>query len=256
MRRPVIFVTDFGRDDAYAAALVGAAWQVDPEAACVEGTHGIPPGDVLGGAYALKSLALAFPRGVVFCAVVDPGVGTNRRAIAVSTAQCCCVCPDNGLVSYLWDEAQPDERHAVALPAAPGASATFHGRDVFAPAAARLAGGASLMSLGTTADDPVTLPEAFAQADGGSLRGAVIAVDHFGNAITSVRERDIGSRAVRRVRWRDVETSSHVRTYAEIAGGVAVLMGSAGHLELAAARGPAAQSGGPRLHDPITVEVV
>ena len=115
MRRPVVFVTDYGRDDAYAAALIGAAWRVEPSAICVEGTHGVPPGDVLAGAYHLKSLALAFERNVVFCAVVDPGVGTDRRAIAITTGEVFCVAPDNGLISYLWQEAPEDMRGAVQL---------------------------------------------------------------------------------------------------------------------------------------------
>ena len=91
MRQPIVFVTDYGRDDAYAAALIGAAWRVDPHAICVEGTHGVPPGDVLAGAYHLKALALAFNGGAVFCAVVDPGVGTERRAIAIEAGDIRCV---------------------------------------------------------------------------------------------------------------------------------------------------------------------
>ena len=136
MRQPIVFVTDFGRDDAYAASLVGAAWRVDPHAICVEGTHGIPPGDVLAGAYQLKALARAFSGGAVFCAVVDPGVGTARRAIAVKAGRIRCVAPDNGLVSYLWDEAAADDRRAVSIDVNADASPTFHGRDVFAPFAA------------------------------------------------------------------------------------------------------------------------
>jgi S-adenosyl-L-methionine hydrolase (adenosine-forming) len=103
VRQPIVFVTDYGRDDAYAAALTGAAWRVDPHAVCLEGTHGVPAGDVLAGAYHLKALALAFADGAVFCAVVDPDVGTDRRAIAIEVGRIRCVAPDNGLVSYLWD---------------------------------------------------------------------------------------------------------------------------------------------------------
>ncbi len=136
MRQPIVFVTDFGRDDAYAAALIGAVWRVDPHAVCVEGTHGIPPGDVLAGAYQLKALARAFSGGAVFCAVVDPGVGTERRAIAIKVGQVRCVAPDNGLISYLWEETPPDDRWAVRLDIGLDASPTFHGRDVFAPFAA------------------------------------------------------------------------------------------------------------------------
>ncbi len=138
MRQPIVFVTDFGRDDAYAASLIGAVWAIDPNAICIEGTHGIPPGDVLAGAYQLKALARAFSGGAVFCAVVDPGVGTERRAIAIKAGRIRCVAPDNGLVSYLWEETAAEDRWAFRLDVAPDASPTFHGRDVFAPFAAQL----------------------------------------------------------------------------------------------------------------------
>jgi S-adenosylmethionine hydrolase len=254
-RRPVVFVTDYGHDDAYASSLVGAVWRIDPRVTCVEGTHGVPPGDVLAGAYHLKSLALAFERGTVFCAVVDPGVGTDRRAIAVEAGDVCCVAPDNGLVSYLWRESPADTRSAVQLEVPAQASSTFHGRDVFAPAAAQLASGITLYDSGYPIDDPVLLDEAFAHQIDGGLRGAVAVVDHFGNAITTVRQRDVGRREVRRVTWPDGATEHLAGTYAAIEDGVAAVFGSAGHLEIAARGGPARDRGGPGLHDVVTVEL-
>jgi S-adenosylmethionine hydrolase len=255
MRQPIVFVTDFGRDDAYAASLIGAAWRVDPHAICVEGTHGVPPGDVLGGAYQLKALARAFTGGAVFCAVVDPGVGTNRRGIAIKVGKIRCVAPDNGLVSYLWDETAPEDRWAVSIDIAGDASPTFHGRDVFAPFAAELSSRERFDVAGDLIDDPVVLAGAFAQRVGTRVTGRVAVVDHFSNAITTVRAADIGSATVRSVMWPGGASTGMVVTYADIGDVPAALIGSAGHLEVAGRGVPGAALGGPRLGDVVEVEL-
>jgi S-adenosylmethionine hydrolase len=249
MRQPVVFVTDFGRDDAYAAALIGAAWRVDPHAICVEGTHGIPPGDVLAGAYQLKALARAFTAGAVFCAVVDPGVGSDRRAIAIKVGRIRCVAPDNGLVSYLWEETAVDDRWAVSINVAADASPTFHGRDVFAPFAAELASKERFDVAGDLIDDPVVLAGAFAERAGSRLTGRVAVVDHFGNAITTIRDSDVAGADVGSVTWPGGGSRGLVKTYADIGSGRQALIGSAGHLEIAG-RGAV---GGPRLGDAVEV---
>ncbi|MFN2581218.1 MAG: S-adenosyl-l-methionine hydroxide adenosyltransferase family protein [Candidatus Dormibacteria bacterium] len=256
MRRPIVFVTDYGRDDAYAAALTGAAWRVEPRAVCVDGTHGVPPGDVLAGAYHLKSLAVAFGRDIVLCGVVDPGVGTSRRAIATYTDGVFCVAPDNGLVSYLWSETAADARAVVELDLPDYASNTFHGRDVFAPTAAQLASGANLDDIGEAIDDPIVLDEAFATRDLGAISGRVAVVDHFGNAITTVRARDLRGASVASVTWDGGSTPTIVSTYAEIQDGVAALFGSVDHLEIAARGAPAASLGGPQRGGAVTVQLV
>ncbi|MFZ0179145.1 MAG: SAM-dependent chlorinase/fluorinase [Candidatus Dormiibacterota bacterium] len=255
MRQPIVFVTDFGRDDAYAAALTGAAMRVDPHAICVEGTHGIPFGDVLAGAYQLKALARAFSGGAVFCAVVDPGVGTKRRAIAIKVGSIRCVAPDNGLVSYLWDETPPGDRRAVSIDIARDASPTFHGRDVFAPFAAELSSKERFDVAGDPIDDPVVLAGAFAERVGTRITGRVVVVDHFGNAITTIRADDFGGAAVRSVIWPGGGSAAMVATYAQIATGSGALIGSAGHLEIAGLGTGAAAAGGPRAGDRVEVEL-
>jgi S-adenosylmethionine hydrolase len=255
MRQPIVFVTDFGRDDAYAAALIGAVWRVDPHAMCIEGTHGIPPGDVLAGAYQVKALARAFSGGAVFCAVVDPGVGTERRAIACKVGRIRCVAPDNGLISYLWEETSPDDRWAVRLDVQSDASPTFHGRDVFAPFAAQLSSRERFDVGGDLIDDPVILGEAFARREGSVVTGRVIVVDHFGNAITTIREADIEAASVHSVTWPGGSAMGLVSTYAHIEAGAAALIGSAGHLEVAARGTPVAAAGGPRLGDVVEVQL-
>jgi S-adenosyl-L-methionine hydrolase (adenosine-forming) len=254
MRQPIVFVTDYGRDDAYAAALVGAAWRIDPDAVCVEGTHGVPPGDVLAGAYHLKALAKAFTA-ATFCAVVDPGVGTERRALAVKVGNIRCVAPDNGLVSYLWEETAPDDRRAVSLEIPVDASPTFHGRDLFAPVAAELASKGRFDVAGDLIDDPVVLPDAFAQRVGDHVTGRVAVVDHFGNAITTIRAADLAGASVRSVTWPGGGSRGLVTTYAHIDAGAGALIGSAGHLEVAGRGAGAAAVGGPLLGDAVEVEL-
>ena len=254
MRQPIVFVTDYGRDDAYAAALIGAAWRVDPHAVCVEGTHGVPPGDVLAGAYHLKALAKAFTA-ATFCVVVDPGVGTERRALAVKVGNIRCVAPDNGLVSYLWEETAPEHRRAVNLEIPDDASPTFHGRDVFAPFAAELSSQERFDVAGDLIDDPVVLPGAFAQRVADHVTGRVVVVDHFGNAITTIRAADLAGAWVRSVTWPGGGSSGLVTTFADIDAGAGALIGSAGHLEVAGRGDGAAAVGGPRLGDTVEVEL-
>jgi S-adenosyl-L-methionine hydrolase (adenosine-forming) len=254
MRQPIVFVTDYGRDDAYAAALVGAAWRVDPDAVCVDGTHGVPPGDVLAGAYHLKALAKAFTA-ATFCAVVDPGVGTERRALAVKVGNIRCVAPDNGLVSYIWEETAPDDRRAVRLEIPLDASPTFHGRDLFAPFAAELSSKGRFDVAGDPIDDPVVLPDAFAQRVGNHVTGRVAVVDHFGNAITTIRAADLAGASVRSVTWPGGGSRGLVTTYARIDAGAGALIGSAGHLEVAGRGAGAAAVGGPLLGDAVEVEL-
>jgi len=247
MHAPIVFVTDFGTADTYAAALAAACWRVDPGLTALAGMHEVPPGDVLAGAYHVKAIAQALPPGGVVCAVVDPGVGTDRAAIAVDAGGTLCVAPDNGLLTYLWTEAELRGRRCVALPVPLDASATFHGRDVFAPAAARLASGVSLDELGAPLGRPPVLCDAaLAHHDGGVLRGVVCVVDRFGNAVTTVRESDLRGRAMASVSWEGGSTTQVVRTYAQIGDGLAALIGSTGHVEIAARGGEATAHGGPQ----------
>jgi len=187
--------------------------------------------------------------------VVDPGVGTERRAIAVKAGRIRCVAPDNGLVSYLWEEAAPNDRWAVRLDGPLDASPTFHGRDVFAPFAAQLSSRERFDVGGDLIDDPIILAGAFSWRVGARVTGCVAVIDHFGNAITTIRAADIDGASVRSVTWPGGSTAGLVATYAHIDAGVGALIGSAGHLEIAARGTAAAASGGPRLGDTVEVEL-
>ncbi len=249
----MVFVTDFGLADGYAAELWGAATATAPAVRCVDGTHLIPPFDVITAAYVCKRLARTFGRGAVLCAVVDPGVGGARAAVAVECDGVLAVAPDTGLVTYLWTEAA--ERRAVRLPAPALASATFHGRDVFAPLAARLASGEALAGLGDPLVAPVLRRELTPSAEGSTLRSLVVCVDHFGNCATGIRRRDVSGRRVAGLSWPGGSTLAFVSTYAEIGTGLATLWNSAGHLELAASEASAAVLAGLGAGAPVEVEL-
>lgn len=236
---PVALLTDFGLAGHHAGVLRGVVLGLAPGARLVDLSHGLPPGDVALGAWTLRWSWRWFPPGAVFLAVVDPGVGTARRAIAAAAGGRLFVGPDNGLLSYALADAA-DARVVALAPPLPGTviSATFHGRDLFAPAAARLALGDPLDLLGAPIDDWLRLPEPPVRRAGpGRLEGVVIAVDHWGNLVTSLTAKDlararIGSDAVVRIGRRVLRGIG--RTYADAKpGGAIALINSNGHLEIA-----------------------
>lgn len=245
MARPLIaLVTDFGLRDHYAGTMKGVVLGICPDATLIDLTHEIPPHDVLAGALELAAAYRYFPAGTIFLAVVDPGVGSSRRAIAADTGDYRFVAPDNGVLSAVFDDV-PAKR-VVELTdrryARPTISRTFEGRDRFAPAAAWLAKGIALSALGRQAGDTVHLQIPKARADDEGIAGEVVRVDRFGNLVTN-----IGSALLDRLPARgDIEVGGHriprvVSTYSEAdPGGLCALVGSSDHLEIAVTGGSAA----------------
>jgi S-adenosylmethionine hydrolase len=232
--RPIItLLTDFGTADGYVAEMKGVILTRAPEAALVDVTHDVPPQDVECGRLALARYWRRFPPGTVHVAVVDPGVGTARAALAVESDGRWLVGPDNGVLSPALLVAGA---RAVTLPIPSTAAPTFHGRDVFAPAAAHLALGAALDSLGSPALELVVrrTPEPRRRPNG-SIEGQVITVDRFGNAITNL----LGLRAL------SVEVNGTTlpvrRSYSDVAPGAPVaVVGSTGLIEIAVRDGSGA----------------
>ena len=232
---PVItLLTDFGTADGYVAEMKGVLTTLAPGATLVDVSHEVAAHDVEAGRLALARYWRRFPAGTVHVAVVDPGVGGERTALAVWSEGRWLVGPDNGLLSpaLLGRTAR-----AVALPVPPGAAPTFHGRDVFAPAAAALALGAPLETLGSPVEAPLVrrTPEPHRAADG-SIQGEVITVDRFGNAITNF----VGARGG------IVEVSGSAlpvqRSYESAApGALTAVCGSTGLIEIAVREGSAAE---------------
>lgn len=276
MRSLITLTTDFGVRDAYVGAMKGVMVDIAPEAQFVDITHEIPPQDVRHAAYVLWSALPYFPASSVHLVVVDPGVGTRRKAIAAETPWGLVVGPDNGVFSYVW--ASAPHRRVVSLTNAhyhrSEVSHTFHGRDIFAPAAAHLAAGVPLLELGPDIDDPIRLPDPTLTLETGRIRGEVLAIDHFGNAVTSIgRARWMGDTLIVDGVFGDVETlafrAREVRviaagqriegirsTYGGVAHGEALaLIGSTGMLEIAVNQGHGASALGLSVGDPVEVQL-
>jgi S-adenosyl-L-methionine hydrolase (adenosine-forming) len=233
MRRVITLLTDFGTVDGYVGEMKGVILSRAPDAEIVDITHDIPAQDVERGRLSLARIWRRFPAGTIHVVVVDPGVGSSRAALAVASEERFLVGPDNGVLSpaLLTTSAR-----VVELPITSNASATFHGRDIFAPAAAALARGEALDTLGGEAKPPIIrrTPEPVRRADG-SIDGEVIVVDRFGNAVTNLVGMRGGTIEVGAVKI-------PVRhAYAEVESGELVaLVGSTGFIEVAVRDGDAA----------------
>jgi len=230
----VTLLTDFGTADGYVGEMKGVLLSRAPDVRLVDITHEVPAQDIECGRLTLARIWRRFPAGTVHLAVVDPGVGSSRQALAVESDGRFLVGPDNGLLSPALLLAGA---RAVALQAPGNAAPTFHGRDVFAPAAAALASGTPLDALGLPVTEVVVrrTPEP-RRRDDGALAGEVIAIDRFGNAITNL----VGRRAA----WLEVAGTLLAvrRTYSEVASGSPVaLVGSTGLIEIAVRDGNAAR---------------
>lgn len=180
--------TDFGNRDAYVAAVKGVALSLVPGLRIVDVTHEIGPQDVMQAAFVLRGVIPFYPDGTVHLVVVDPGVGTDRRAIAARKDGQIFVGPDNGLFSLLL-QGPPDELVVLDQPEfwrVPNPGSTFHGRDMFAAVAAHIAGGAALSEVGSPAEGLARLHWALPIFDEQGVRGWVVHVDHFGNCISNI----------------------------------------------------------------------
>ncbi|RMH14204.1 MAG: hypothetical protein D6701_11540, partial [Gemmatimonadetes bacterium] len=180
----ITLLTDFGMADGYVGAVKGVLAAGCPGALLDDVAHDLAPGDVNAAAAALRRYWARYPEGTVHLVVVDPGVGTDRRALAVEADGRFVVAPDNGVLAHVLTEARA--WRAVALRVPEGVSATFHGRDVFAPAAARLAAGEPLEAIGTPVADLVTPEPPPVERNGGVRRGRVVVVDRFGTLHTNL----------------------------------------------------------------------
>jgi S-adenosylmethionine hydrolase len=182
----VTLTTDFGVGDGYAGAMKGVVLSLAPAAQLVDITHGVPPMDVAAGAVALAQAAALFPPGTIHIAVVDPGVGGARADIVIEAGGSLFIGPDNGVLSLAARAPRRAYRIESSLFRREPVSPTFHGRDVFAPTAGRLAAGAAAADAGPSIDTIVELNAPPLHKQGGVVEGQVIHVDSFGNLITSL----------------------------------------------------------------------
>ena len=265
MRR-VFFLSDFGSDSLYTAAVRAVLARKAPDVVVEDVTHSVPPQNVRHAALLLEDFAPYLPSDALLLAVVDPGVGTSRRVIAVRTESLTAVAPDNGLLETFLSGAKAI--HAVTSQEIflKPVSATFHARDVMAPALAYLASGGEMESLGPAVSDPVRLELPRPVVKPGRVDGSVVAVDGFGNVATDIRaehlfeafETDdplpLAGMAVLMVG--DVQVYTFARCYAEAPKGVPfALVGSFGRVEISLREGSAAGVLPSTPGTPVTIRV-
>ncbi len=256
MARPVVtFTSDFGAGSGYPAQMKAEVIRRLPDATLVDLSHDVPAFDVVAGALLLEACVPRFPSAAVHVAVVDPGVGTARRPLCVRDADGrTLVGPDNGLLTpFLAGGSAWLLEDPAVVPSAP--SATFHGRDLFAPVGAWIAGGGDPARLGRRVDDPVRLAGLSATRTGRGLAGSCLAADPFGNVVTSVRREDAGGRALVAVRVAG-RAARVVTTFGDgRVGELLALWGSGGRLELAVREGSALRDGGVVRGAPVEVDL-
>ena len=244
----VTLTTDFGTRDSYVAAMKGALLSAAPDLTLVDLSHDVDAHDVLAGAFLLRHAAFEFPAGAVHLAVVDPGVGSRRHPLVVDAGGYRWVGPDNGLFSFALtvDSGARAFRIAHEDLCRPSVSPTFHGRDLFAPTAARLATGFPVEDVGPLVAEPVRLSQVRATSRDAGLEGTVLHVDHFGNLISCITADEVtalGDPAHLRVCAGDTWLHGIVSTYADVPVGVlAALIGSGGLLEIGRRDGNAAEA--------------
>jgi len=239
----VTLTTDFGTRDAYVAAMKGAILGIARTVLVVDVTHDVAPHDVAEGAFALEAVAPYFPPGTVHVGVVDPGVGTARRGLAVVRPGQVFVGPDNGLFTPFLGGSDWAAFELVAPEyRLPEVSRTFHGRDVFAPAAAHVAAGVDPARLGPRVIDPVRLAWPASRRTPEGVVGVVVHVDRFGNLTTSIPAAALGGLGASAEVAIAGRRLALVSAYGELTRGRAgALVGSSGRIEIAVREGSAAR---------------
>jgi hypothetical protein len=251
----VTLTTDFGLRDAYVASMKGVILGINPRATLVDICHHIEPQGITQAAFVLETTHRYFPPGTIHVVVVDPGVGTQRRALLLKTSSALFVAPDNGVLSYIVEEAG-SEMEAFHL-TNPNywhhpVSTTFHGRDIFAPVAAHLSLGTPPHEFGEPFSSPLTfpIPRPTWTADG-SLHGHILHIDAFGNLITDIKAQDLTpGQVVIEVGGERIEGLTHTYTGGEK---FLALIGSSGYLEVAAPKKNAASLLAAKIGDPVKI---
>jgi hypothetical protein len=240
-------MTDFGLTDTYVGQMKGVILSLAPSAQIIDLTHAITAQNIAQGAFHLGKSAPFFPEGAIIVAVVDPGVGTSRQAIAVETERYTFLAPDNGLLTAIFQAGKvtrsvtiTNERYML-----PARSSTFHGRDVFSPVAAHLASGVALLELGSEIElaecTRIQLPECESRDNGATWSGSIIYADHFGNLVTSLNS-EMFDRSKEWLICAGEHQFPVCRTYGEVADQQPLAYtGSSGMIEIAIRNGNAAE---------------
>jgi S-adenosylmethionine hydrolase len=270
----IALLTDFGQEDPYVGVMKGVIMSLAPEARLIDLTHQVPMGDIQRGAFILWQASLDLPSGTVFLAVIDPGVGTERKGLFLQCGDHRFIGPDNGLFSYLfyqhkphiWELSNPDYYYRSS-----GTSSTFHGRDIFAPAAAHAARGVQGERFGARLATPITLPKPQLSLRSKGISGEVISADRFGNLFTSIGQFTSRDQELLCDSWISGESIAlpagvrlslkiqdlelpFVTTFGSIArGDCAGLIGSTGLVEIVSNQGSAMSRLGLKIGDPVSL---
>jgi len=254
----ITLTTDFGYQDSFVGIMKGVIYAINPDAHVIDLTHGVPPHNVMAGALILQHSIRYFPPGTIHVVVVDPGVGTSRRAILIEFDGSYFIGPDNGVLSVAFERRQPSSITLLSNPAFQlhPKSQTFHARDIFAPVAAHLSLGVPATEFGEKLDTLVELiiPKLIRREK--KLEGEIIYIDSFGNLFTNIRERDLSglSRDHLGIALGPVEVGGLAVNYATVGTGeFACVFNSWGLLEIALNKGNARQRTGAKVGDRITV---
>lgn len=261
----IALFTDFGTRDAYVAQMKGVILSINPQVRLIDLTHDVAPFHIRQAAYLLEQSARYFPAGTIFVAVVDPGVGTMRRPVLIRTrVGKYYVGPDNGLFTHVAERQTLAEAYVLdntAFFRCPEVSATFHGRDIFAPVAAHLSLGVQPGCFGMGLSDVVLLPETTPRMVGETIQGEIVHVDGFGNVVTNI---DSGwlldihpGQQVKVTLAGEVLTVPFCKTYSEMPSDTLIgLINSDARFELAVSQGKASNRLPVRAGDPLVLHGV
>ena len=256
----ITLTTGFELADGYVGTMKGGILGIDPTAIIVDISHNISPQDVREAAYTLYAAYPYFPQGAIHVVVVDPGVGSERRGIALRTPQATFVAPDNGVLSYVVAGERVEQIVQLTNPGyhLSPASRTFHGRDIFAPAAAHLARGVPMAELGQPLAEIVAFPLPRPQTrPDGAIVGQVIHIDRFGNLITSITATDLANCPRMRegiIRIKGQSIRGIASNYAEVTPGkLLAIVGSSDRLEIAVSGGSASQTLEAKVGDEVVL---
>jgi S-adenosylmethionine hydrolase len=262
-QRIITFTTDFGLSEHYVGAMKGVILSISPEVELVDISNSVQSFDILDGAITISAAYDYFPSNTIHLVVVDPGVGTDRRPLLVSTTRHLFIAPDNGVLSLVYArEERVSVRHITAehyfrQPV----SQTFHGRDIFAAVAGHLSKGVDPSKFGDEVSDYTRFAAPRPKADGTTAKGVVMKVDKFGNLITNLMPQDLpqpfeAARANFTIQVGKAEIRQIRTAYAQGAAGECfAILGSMGYLEIACNRGSAAQQAGAGKGSEVTVTV-
>lgn len=258
--RIITLLTDFGIHDGYPGVMKGVILNIAPEVQIIDLSHDISPQDILQAAILLGRSALYFPIGTIHVAVIDPGVGTSRRAIAAQLGDHFFVGPDNGLITLLLDKSECDHQQVELVNLdkprfwLPEVSKTFHGRDIFVPVAAHLATGVSLDQMGSPINDPIRLDIPKPARTSNGWLGQVIYIDHFGNLSTNITASDLGSSDVITTIVKGNRITGLARAFGDaLEGSLIALIDSFATFSISVVNSSAANFLGAHVGDPVEV---